>query len=80
MKVILYGIFDRVTEHELENLIRKTVDKFEVDNDYNLTNSEVIKKALHLNDKNKINNGLYEEKDLRNIYDLSKKLHVYEIL
>ncbi|MEJ8555168.1 hypothetical protein [Tepidibacter sp. Z1-5] len=81
------GIFDRLTENELENLIRKTVDKFAVDDDYNLIKSEVIKKALQINDKkkeakNKINNGLYEDKDLRNIYELSKKkkIHVYEIL
>ncbi|WP_330665037.1 ATP-binding protein [Tepidibacter sp.] len=81
------GIFDRLTENELENLIRKTVDKFGVDDDYNLIKSEVIKKALQLNDKkketeNKVNNELYEDKDLRNIYEISqkKKLHVYEIL
>lgn len=81
------GIFDELTENEIENLVNKVVNKFGIDDDYNAIKLETIKKALQMNekkkdDKTKNNNLLYEEKDLRNLYEFAKKkkVHVYEIL
>lgn len=81
------GIFDEITDNELENIIRKIVDKFGIDDDYNIIKSSVIKNLMNFNEKkkdnkNNINNVSYEKKDLRNIHELArkKKLHVYEVL
>jgi DNA polymerase III delta prime subunit len=81
------GIFEELTENEIENLVNKVVNKYGIDDDYNTIKLDTIKRALQMNDKKnedktKNNSLLYEEKDLRNLYELSKKkkVHVYEIL
>lgn len=82
------GIFTELTEKEIEDLIKKVVDKYGIDDDYNHIKADVIKKALESNEKKKEAKGIttsidkYEKTDLRNIYELSKKrkLHVYELL
>ncbi|MGF7060513.1 ATP-binding protein [Brassicibacter mesophilus] len=81
------GIFDELTENELENLVRKVVDRFGIDDNYNNIKSDAIRKALQLNEKkkdikDKNKNVLREKKDLRNLYESAKKkkVHVYEVL
>lgn len=81
------GIFNELTEKEIYDLVKKTVEKLGIDEDYNVIKTEVIKVLLNANEKKKMrkndcNNPLYEENDLRKIYELSKKrkVHVYELL
>ncbi|MBM7616166.1 ATP-binding protein [Alkaliphilus hydrothermalis] len=82
------GIFTELTEKDIEDLIRKIVSGYGVDDKYNTIKGDVIKKALELNEKKKeVKSTMtcidrYEKTDLRNIYELAKKrkLHVYEIL
>lgn len=81
------GIFDELTENEIENLVNKVVNEFGIDDDYSVIKLDTIKKALQMNekkkdDKTKNNSLLYEKKDLRNLYEFAKKkkVHVYEIL
>lgn len=81
------GIFDELTENEIENLVSKVVNKYGIDDDYNTIKLDTIKRAVQMNDKKKEdktknNSLLYEENDLRNLYEFAqkKKKHVYEVL
>ncbi|MBU5437094.1 ATP-binding protein [Tissierella sp. MSJ-40] len=80
------AIFNELTQTEIENLVNTVVNKFGIDDEYNVIKSDTIKKALNMNEKKKHdksnNTLLYEEKDLRKIYELAKNknIHVYEIL
>ncbi|MCT4605727.1 MAG: ATP-binding protein [Marinisporobacter sp.] len=81
------GIFDELTDHELYDLVKKVVNSFGIDDDYNLMKAEAIKRALNANEKKKIGKNKtidvpYDENDLRKILEIAKDkgVHVYEIL
>jgi len=85
--VCVLGIFNELSEKEIYDLVKKTVEKFGIDDDYNTIKTESIKKLLNANEKKKkrkedCNNVLYEENDLRKIFEIAKKrkVHVYELL
>ncbi|WP_420829643.1 ATP-binding protein [Crassaminicella indica] len=87
VEVCTLGIFDELTEKELGDLVKRTVQKFGVDDDFNVIKAEVIKKAINANEKKKIGKNIrkdvpYEEKDLRKIFKIAKqkKVHAYELL
>jgi hypothetical protein len=87
VEVSTLGIFNELTEKELGDLVKKTVQKFGVDDNFNVIKAEVIKKAINANEKKKIGKNIrkdvpYEEKDLRKILIIAKqkKVHAYELL
>jgi hypothetical protein len=81
------GIFDELTEKDIESLVKKVVGKFGVDDDYNIIKTTAIKRAIQTNEEKKIkkestDKASYKENDLRKIYQLAKKkkIYVYEML
>ncbi|TCO71811.1 ATP-binding protein [Marinisporobacter balticus] len=87
VEVSTLGIFDELTEKEIGDLVKRTVQKFGVDDDFNVIKAEVVKKAINSNEKKKIGKNIrkdvpYEEKDLRKILKIAKqkKVHAYELL
>lgn len=79
------GVFDKLTEREIEELANKIVKKLGVKTEYNRLKQVAIKRAMELNDKKQKKKNEAKKlssEDLRGLYKKSKKkkIHMYDLL
>lgn len=87
LELTLMGLFDKLSEKDLENIAKKAVDGTTSEVNYQDLKKKAVKIAMELNDSKEISDQAktrvrIEENDLRGLLELSLKseTHVYDLL